>query len=199
MLVNNEWYDKVPTKIQSNLLDWIMHAFYFSSVMLDTPCITGKHTLICFFCMRSHWHIYQQHRLCAYAVNNWYDTVWYSYRIIYGAVNNNFFVPSGVIRQWFSRVTQSWVNIIGESPHELPKNCYSRQPICYFIPCMLWFGLQHREMVKTVNDPLLVCDGSVYCGIVKTHEHALWHHFACPQNASKGAPAFSCRHQVHYH
>ena len=41
-------------------------------------------------------------------------------------VNNDFLVTSGVICQWFSRVTKSRVKIIGKSRHELPKNRYSR-------------------------------------------------------------------------
>ena len=41
-------------------------------------------------------------------------------------VNNDFLVTSGVICQWFSRVTKSRVKIIGKSPHEWPKNRYSR-------------------------------------------------------------------------
>ena len=41
-------------------------------------------------------------------------------------VNNDFLVTSEVICQWFSRVTKSRVKIIGKSPHEWLKNCYSR-------------------------------------------------------------------------
>ena len=36
-------------------------------------------------------------------------------------VNNDFFVKSEAIRQWFSRVTKSRVKIIAESPHEWQK------------------------------------------------------------------------------
>ena len=36
-------------------------------------------------------------------------------------VNNDFFVTSEAIRQWFSRVTKSRVKIIAESPHEWQK------------------------------------------------------------------------------
>ena len=41
-------------------------------------------------------------------------------------VNDDFLVTSGVICQWFSRVTKSRVKIIGKSPHEWQKNRYSR-------------------------------------------------------------------------
>ena len=41
-------------------------------------------------------------------------------------VNNDILVTSGVICQWFSRVTKSRVKIIGKSHHEWRKNRYSR-------------------------------------------------------------------------
>ena len=41
-------------------------------------------------------------------------------------VNNDFWVTSEAICQWFSRVTKSRVKIIGKSYHEWPKNRYSR-------------------------------------------------------------------------
>ena len=41
-------------------------------------------------------------------------------------VNNDFWVTSEAICQWFSRVTKSRVKIIGKSHHEWPKNRYSR-------------------------------------------------------------------------
>ena len=41
-------------------------------------------------------------------------------------VNNDFWVTSEAICQWFSRVTKSGVKIIGKLPHEWPKNRYSR-------------------------------------------------------------------------
>ena len=41
-------------------------------------------------------------------------------------VNNDFGVASEAICQWFSRVTKSWVKIIGKSHHEWPQNRYSR-------------------------------------------------------------------------
>ena len=40
-------------------------------------------------------------------------------------VNNDFWVTSQAICQWFSRVAKSRVKIIGKSPHERPKNRYS--------------------------------------------------------------------------
>ena len=41
-------------------------------------------------------------------------------------VNNDFLVTSEGICQWFSRMTKSRVKITGKSPHEWPKNRYSR-------------------------------------------------------------------------
>ena len=41
-------------------------------------------------------------------------------------VNNDFWVTSEAICQWFSRVTKSQVKIIGKSHREWPKNRYSR-------------------------------------------------------------------------
>ena len=48
---------------------------------------------------------------CKYTKNNAWVTV-----------NHVFIVTSGVICQWFSRVTKSRVKIIIKSPHEWPKN-----------------------------------------------------------------------------
>ena len=65
----------------------------------------------------------------------WSPSIWvYNPRTImneikndaWSTVNNDFLVTSGVICQWFSRVTKSRVKIIGKSPHEWPKNRYSR-------------------------------------------------------------------------
>ena len=41
-------------------------------------------------------------------------------------VNNDFWVTSEAICQWFSQVTKSWVKIIGKSHHKWPKNHYSQ-------------------------------------------------------------------------
>ena len=40
-------------------------------------------------------------------------------------MNNDFFVTSEVIQEWFSRVTKSWAEIIAESLHGWKKH-YSR-------------------------------------------------------------------------
>ena len=54
------------------------------------------------------------------------ETVEYIKNNTWVAVNNNFWVTSEAICQWFSRVTKSRVKIIGKTHHEWPKNRYSR-------------------------------------------------------------------------
>ena len=177
-----------------------MHAFYFSSVMLDLPCITGKHTLICFFCMRSHRHIYQQHRLCAYAVNNWYDTVWYSYRIIYGAVNNNFLSRVG----WFANDfhewrSHEWISLVSHHTSDQKIVIHGNPYVISFLACSdlvyntgKWWKLSmtHCLFAMDLFIAVLWRHMSMHCDIILPD---------CPQNASKGARAFSCHRQVHYH
>ena len=67
-------------------------------------------------------------------------------------VNNDFLVTSGVICQWFSRVTKSRVKIIGKSPHEWPKNRYSpvTNVLFYFLHATLY--LEHTVPLQTIID-----------------------------------------------
>ena len=93
-------------------------------------------------------------------------------------VNNDFWVTSEAICQWFSRVTKSRVKIIGKSHHEWPKNCYSRQRMHYFISYTLFYvhgthnsakkpsSIAHFATVakdglfwlRIVTSPELICD-----------------------------------------
>ena len=67
-------------------------------------------------------------------------------------MNNNFWEDLAMI--FMSE--QSWVNIIGISPQEWPKNfvIHGNPYVFYFLHLL---GLQHREMVKTLIDPSLIC------------------------------------------
>ena len=62
---------------------------------------------------------------CSVYKHNWSEVgIWGMDDIknnVWVTVNNDFFVTSGAIRQWFSRVTKSRVKIIAESPHEWQK------------------------------------------------------------------------------
>ena len=91
-------------------------------------------------------------------------------------VNNDFWVTSEAICQWFSRVTKSRVKIIGKSHHEWPKNRYSWQRMYYFISYTLFYvpGIHnsaenhHPSLISQlsprtafsdfVTPPELICD-----------------------------------------
>ena len=92
-------------------------------------------------------------------------------------VNNDVWVTSEVICQWFSRVTKSRLKIISKSHHEWPKNRYSRQRMYYFISYTLFYVLEHTILLKPssiahfatvskdglfwlriVTSPQLICD-----------------------------------------
>ena len=63
--------------------------------------------------------------LMAYTLNE-FGHQWDIKNNAWVTVNNDFWVTSEAICQWFSRVTKSRVKIIGKSPHEWPENRYSR-------------------------------------------------------------------------
>ena len=67
-------------------------------------------------------------------------------------VNNDFWVTSEAICQWFSRVSKSRVKIIGKSHHEWPKNRYSRLRMYYFISYTLFYVLELTILLKTIID-----------------------------------------------
>ena len=68
-------------------------------------------------------------------------------------MNNDFLVTSGVICQWFSRVTKSRVEIIGKSPHEWPKKSLFTvtNALFYFLHAILYL-----EHTVTINDTVLL-------------------------------------------
>ena len=103
-------------------------------------------------------------------------------------VNNDFLVTSGVICQWFSRVTKSLVKIIGKSPHEWPKIVIHRNEcIILFLTC--YISWTHRS--ATNNHRLLISPlslGTVFSDLTLWRHHswsvtsrerealALWRH-----------------------
>ena len=100
------------------------------------------------------WGYFQKHVICplkkqTFSVN--YGGIGEIKNNAWVTVNNDFLVTSGVICQWFSRVTKSRVKIIGKSPHEWPKNCYSRQRMYYFISYTLFY-LEHTVQLQTIID-----------------------------------------------
>ena len=65
------------------------------------------------------------------------------------AVNTDFFVTSEAIRQWFSRVTKSWVKIIAESPHEWQKSLFTvANVLFYFLHAILCH--EHTNPLRTI-------------------------------------------------
>ena len=84
-------------------------------------------------------------------------------------LNNAFWVTSEAICQWFSRVTKSWVKIIGKSPHEWPKNRYSRQQMYYFISYTLLYVLNTQfceKHSKITHFAIVANDGRFWLSIV---------------------------------
>ena len=73
-------------------------------------------------------------------------------------VNNDFFVTSEAIRQWFSRVTKSRVKIIAESPHEWQKVViHSNECIILFLTryFMSWTHKSAKNYHRALISPLL--------------------------------------------
>ena len=73
-------------------------------------------------------------------------------------VNNDFFVTSEAIRQWFSRVTKSRVKIIAESPHEWQKIViHGNECIILFLTryFMSWTHKSAKNYHRALISPLL--------------------------------------------
>ena len=73
-------------------------------------------------------------------------------------VNNDFFVTSEAIWQWFSRVTKSRVKIIAESPHEWQKVViHSNECIILFLTryFMSWTHKSAKNYHRALISPLL--------------------------------------------
>ena len=92
-------------------------------------------------------------------------------------VNNDFWVTSEAICQYFSRVTKSRMKIIGKSHHEWPQNRYSRyrMNLFYFLhaiwcpehtipikqPWIAYFAIVAKDSLfwfSIVTSPQLICD-----------------------------------------
>ena len=64
---------------------------------------------------------------------------------------NNCFVTREAVRQWFSRVTKSWVKTIFESPHEWQKPVSMvAHTLFYFLHALLF--PKHKNPLKTIID-----------------------------------------------
>ena len=88
-------------------------------------------------------------------------------------VNNDVVVMSGGICQWFSQVTKSRVKIIGISPHEWPKNRYSRYRMYYFISYTLFYILNtpFRYKQSSIGHFAIVAkDGLFWLNIVTSSQ-----------------------------
>ena len=86
-------------------------------------------------------------------------------------VNNDFFVTSEAIRQWFSRVTKSRVKIIAESPHEWQKIViHGNECIILFLTryFMSWTHKSAKNYHRALISPLLPRAGF--------SDRALWRH-----------------------
>ena len=99
------------------------------------------------------------------------DFIVYIKNNVWVTVNNDFFVTSGAIRQWFSRVTKSRVKIIAESPHEWQKivihgnECIILFLTCYFVS---WTHKSAKNHNRALVSPLLPREAF--------SDRALWRH-----------------------
>ena len=105
-------------------------------------------------------------------------------------VNNNFWVTSEAICQWFSRVTKSRVKIIGKSHHEWPKKSLFTvtNVLFYFLHAILCPGTHnsaknhHRLLISQLSPRTAFSDIALWrhhCWSVTSREHqilALWRH-----------------------
>ena len=75
--------------------------------------------------------------------------VWVDLPVIFTSDEyNDFLVTSGVICQWFSRVTKSRVKIIGKSPHEWPKEIIIHGNECIIPFFTRYISWTHRSATK---------------------------------------------------
>ena len=90
-------------------------------------------------------------------------------------MNNDFFVKSKAIRQWFSRVTKSRVKIFAKSPHEWQK--IVTNVLFYFLHAILCH--EHTNPLRTIIERSFC---HCYQGRPFLTEHCdvttivLWHH-----------------------
>ena len=77
------------------------------------------------------WNQYTPNNLVVRGYNYIKNNAWVT-------VNNDVWVTSEAICQYFSRVTKSRVKIIGKSHHEWPKHRYSQYRMYYFISYTLF-------------------------------------------------------------
>ena len=108
---------------------------------------------------------------------------------VWVTVNNEFLVTSGVICQWFSRVTKSRVNISGKSPHEWTKIViHGNECIILFLThnFLSWTHCSATNNHRSLISPLSL--RKVFCDLTLWHYHswsvtsrerealALWRH-----------------------
>ena len=67
-------------------------------------------------------------------------------------VNNDFWVTSEAICQWFSRVTKSRVKIIGKSHHEWPQIVIHGNECIILFLTRYFMSLEHTILLKTIID-----------------------------------------------
>ena len=93
------------------------------------------------------------------------------YRIIYRLpLISTFVVPIWLIRQHFSRVTQSRVKIIGESPHEWPRTSL-----------LTAAHISFHYMKTPIDRAPFHC-----CGILTSRKYLLWRHFGISHDVFTG-------------
>ena len=90
-------------------------------------------------------------------------------------VNNDFLVTSGVICQWFSRVTKSRVKIIGKSPHEWQKKSLFTvtNVLFYFLHAILY--LKHTiPLFHILNTPFRYKQSSIVHFAIVARDGLFW-------------------------
>ena len=95
--------------------------------------------------------------------------------------------------QWYSRVTQLWVLINGQSHRQWPEFALQWTPYTWLHSYTLLVCLKYEESTKTPTEPsrryCLRWAGE--CDIVKPNKHIYWHHFDF-RKASRSKTLVAC-------
>ena len=88
-------------------------------------------------------------------------------------VNNDFLATSGVICQWFSRVTKSRVKIIGKTPHEWPKIVIHGNECIILFLTRYFISWTYRSATNNHRSPISpLSPGTVFSDLTLWRHHS---------------------------
>ena len=88
-------------------------------------------------------------------------------------VNNDFLATSGVICQWFSRVTKSRVKIIGKTPHEWPKIVIHGNECTILFLTRYFISWTYRSATNNHRSPISpLSPGTVFSDLTLWRHHS---------------------------